>query len=96
MSFIYCHLNFHANLLRPWAWRFPLTSKGGVCVFSAKQILLNKYNDLFNDLNKQFFNFICDGKPEKIKRNTLIADFEDGGLKMIRFPITYKIKKLFI
>ena len=22
-------------------------------------------------------------KPEKIKRNTLIADFEDGGLKMI-------------
>jgi len=23
MSFIYCHLNFHANLLRPW--RFPLT-----------------------------------------------------------------------
>jgi hypothetical protein len=25
MSFIYCHLNFHANLLRPW--RFPLTTK---------------------------------------------------------------------
>ena len=24
MSFIYCHLNFHANLLRPW--RFPLNS----------------------------------------------------------------------
>jgi hypothetical protein len=23
MSFIYCHLNFHANLLRPWS--FPLT-----------------------------------------------------------------------
>ena len=22
MSLIYCHLNFHANLLRPW--RFPL------------------------------------------------------------------------
>ena len=30
-------------------------------------------------------NFIWDGKPEKIKRNTLIhvADFEDEGLKMI-------------
>ena len=26
---------------------------------------------------------IWDGKPEKIKQNTLIADFEDGGLKMI-------------
>jgi hypothetical protein len=22
MSFIYCHLNFHANLLKPW--RFPV------------------------------------------------------------------------
>jgi hypothetical protein len=38
---------------------------------------------LFNDLNKLFFNFIWDGKPGKIKRNTLIADFEDGGLRMI-------------
>ena len=38
---------------------------------------------LFNDLNKLFFYFIWDGKPEKIKRNTLIAEFEDGGLKMI-------------
>jgi hypothetical protein len=24
MSFIYCHLNFHANLLRPWP--FPLSN----------------------------------------------------------------------
>jgi hypothetical protein len=39
-------------LLRPWAWRFPLTSKGGVCVFSAKQILLNKYNDWKDAKNK--------------------------------------------
>jgi hypothetical protein len=45
--------------------------------------LPNLKQSLFNDLNKQFFNFICDGKPEKIKRNTLIADFEDGRLKMI-------------
>jgi hypothetical protein len=30
----------------------------------------------FNDLNKLFFNFIWDGKPEKIKRNTLIADYD--------------------
>ena len=45
--------------------------------------LPNLKQSLFNDLNKLFFNFIWDGKPEKIKRNTLIADFEDGGLKMI-------------
>ena len=41
---------FSPNLLRPW--RFPLTSKGGVCVFSAKQILLNKYNDWKDAKNK--------------------------------------------
>ena len=28
MSFIYCHLNFHANLLRPW--RFPLSNNHSV------------------------------------------------------------------
>jgi hypothetical protein len=45
--------------------------------------LPNLKQSLFNDLNKLFFNFIWDGKPEKIKRNTLKADFEDGGLNMI-------------
>jgi hypothetical protein len=45
--------------------------------------LPNLEQALFNDLNKLFLNFTWDGKPEKIKRNTLIADFEDGGLKMI-------------
>ena len=35
---------------------------------------------LFNDLNKLL---LWDVKPEKMKRNTLIADFEDGGLKRI-------------
>ena len=38
--------------------------------------LPNLKQSLFNDLNKLFFNFIWDGKPEKIKRNTLIADYD--------------------
>ena len=29
------------------------------------------------------FNFIWDGKPEKIRRQTLIQDYQNGGLKMI-------------
>jgi hypothetical protein len=29
------------------------------------------------------FKFIWNGKPDKVKRNTLIGDFEKGGLKMI-------------
>jgi hypothetical protein len=48
---------------------------------------------LFNDLNKLFLNFIWDGKPEKITRNTLIADFEDGGLKMIQVGHRTEIKR---
>jgi hypothetical protein len=27
MSFIYCHLNFHANLLRPWCFPLPFFSE---------------------------------------------------------------------
>ena len=34
-------------------------------------------------LEKIMFNFIWDGKPDKIKRGTLIQDYEQGGLKMI-------------
>jgi hypothetical protein len=30
MSFIYCHLNFHASLLRPW--RFPLEKNPKECL----------------------------------------------------------------
>ena len=43
------------------------------------------------ELNKHFFNFIWDGKTEKIKHNTLIGDIEEGGLKMIHLQsfITY-------
>jgi hypothetical protein len=43
------------------------------------------------ELNKLFFNFIWDGKTEKIKHNTLIGDIQEGGLKMIHLQsfITY-------
>ena len=36
-----------------------------------------------NELNRLFYNFIWDGKTEKIKRNTLIGDYIEGGLKML-------------
>ena len=46
---------------------------------------------MLNELNQLFFNFIWDGKTEKIKRNTLIGDIQEGGLKMIHLKsfITY-------
>ena len=35
------------------------------------------------DIEIKCFKFIWNGKPDKVKRNTLIGDFEKGGLKMI-------------
>ena len=35
------------------------------------------------DIESKCFKFIWNGKPDKVKRNTLIGDFEKGGLKMI-------------
>ena len=43
------------------------------------------------------YAFIWEGKPEKIKREILIQDYEKGGLKMIdleMFIMSLKISKL--
>ena len=80
-----------SKILKNWQHK-KLTLLGKVTVIKTLALpklihlltsLPNLKQSLFNDLNKLFFNFLWDGKPEKIKRNTLIADFEDGGLKMI-------------
>jgi hypothetical protein len=80
-----------SKILKSWQ-HIKLTLLGKVTVIKTLALpklihlltsLPNLEQALFNDLIKHFLNFIWDGKPEKIKRNTLIADFEDGGLKMI-------------
>ena len=49
--------------------------------------VLPKPPDKFlKDLNSIIFNFIWSGKPDKISRNTIIGDYEKGGLKMIHIP----------
>jgi hypothetical protein len=35
------------------------------------------------EIESKCFKFIWNGKPDKVKINTLIGDFEKGGLKMI-------------
>jgi hypothetical protein len=35
------------------------------------------------EIESKCFKFIWNGKPDKVKRNTLIGDFEKGGLKII-------------
>jgi hypothetical protein len=44
-------------------------------------------------LNDLAYNFVWSNKPNKIKRLTLIADYEDGGLKMLDIPSFLKAQK---
>ena len=46
------------------------------------------------EINKITFNFIWEGKPPKIKKNTIIGEKKDGGLKMCDFKIMEKALKL--
>ena len=38
---------------------------------------------VLKELRKPFFHFLWSGRGDKIKRNVMIADYSDGGLKMI-------------
>jgi hypothetical protein len=51
-------------------------------------------SEIENKLNSLFFNFLWDGKSEKIKRNTLIGNKEDGGLDMVDIKSHIKILKM--
>ena len=46
------------------------------------------------EINKLTFNFLWAGKPPKIKRNTIIGEKKDGGLKMCDFNIMEKALKI--
>ena len=50
---------------------YPLTS------------LPNPPNETIKRIEKMMYNFIWDGKPDKIKREILTSDYDKGGLRMI-------------
>ena len=41
-------------------------------------------SELLSKLNSMFFNFIWNGKKDKVKRNIMTQNYEKGGLKMIK------------
>ena len=45
----------------------------------------------FQEINKLIFNFIWGGKPPEIKRNTIIGEKKDGGLKVCDLKIMEKV-----
>ena len=40
-----------------------------------------------------FYNFLWNGKGDKIKRNIMISDYSEGGLKMIDIASFYRSLK---
>ena len=77
--------------MKQWAKRI-LTPLGRLTVL--KTLLVSKLNHLIislpnpsaftiSKLNKIFFEFIWKSSTDRIKREVLIQDFEQGGLRMI-------------
>ena len=50
-------------------------------------------NGIIKAIKTKMFNFLWDGKPDKIKRETIVQSYEDGGLKMIDFDIFIRTLK---
>ena len=53
-------------------------------------VLNNPSVEVINLIKKYMFNFLWDGKPDKINRKTIIQDYENNGLKMIDIDIFIK------
>ena len=49
---------------------YPLTS------------LQNPTKEMIKRIEKLMYDFLCDSKPDKIKRSTLVKDYDQGGLKL--------------
>jgi exonuclease III len=60
-------------------------------IYPCGMLYTPKY--VVDQLTKIAYTYIWCSKPEKIKRNTLIADYKDGGLKMLDIESFVKAQK---
>ncbi|MCG7875526.1 MAG: reverse transcriptase domain-containing protein [Candidatus Thiodiazotropha endolucinida] len=95
-------INDFDNCLKQWQHR-KLTLMGKITVvknFALPKLIYvlsstpNPSKESINRIDKIMYNFIWDGKPEKIKRDILTKDFEKGGLKMIDLQTFIKSLKI--
>jgi len=52
------------------------------------QVLANRKQCIIKDINTKMYSYLWDGKPDKIKRDIIIKDYKNGGLKMIDIEST--------
>ena len=46
-------------------------------------VLANPKQSIIQDITTKMYSYLWDGKPDKIKRDIIIQDYKNGGLKMI-------------
>ena len=89
------------NVLNIWRQR-DLTLKGKITIIKSLGIsqILYVMNMLFVPKwvivksEKILYNFLWNDKPEKIRRKTICAQIDKGGLKMVNIDIMIKSMKL--
>jgi hypothetical protein len=89
------------TIFRIWKQR-RLSLKGKVTVINslAASLLiypctcLNTPDNVTQEINQLFFNFLWDGGTNKIAKNTIIRQISDGGLNMIDIASKIKATKL--
>ena len=78
------------KILFTWNSR-TLSLKGRITIIKALVLpqilflfnLIYVPNEILDQINKEFFNFLWRNKPPKIKKETIIGQLKDGGLKMM-------------
>ena len=88
------------NVLSCWKYR-RLTLTGKITVLKspvASQLVyvlspLQTNEKVIKEVNKLFYSFLWNGKGDKIKRDIIINDYPNGGLKMIDIQVFSKSLK---
>lgn len=82
--------------LNLWKYLWELSLKGKITIINtlALPLLLYITSSLPIPVNREAYKFIWNNKPEKVSRETLTADIEIGGLKMINFEYIFKAQKV--
>ena len=56
-------------------------------------VLPDPPEDVFKEIDRIMFNFIWNGKTDKVKRKTLISNYDEGGLRVPQAKIFAKSLK---
>ena len=65
----------------------------GYCA-DSHSTLPNPPAQVMNKIQDMFYKFLWDGKPDKIKRNVIINNYEEGGIKLPHIESFCKVLKM--